>query len=669
MRACFIGKYPPIQGGVSARNYWIARWLAESGHHVHVVTNAAEVEPEFRIGFLPEDLAFPGVPADEVWLPSGSRSATLHLSQTVPHGPEARHIPDHNPFVTKLASLAIEAIERDRLDAVIASYFEPYAVAAWVAAKLTGRPLIVRHAGSDVGRLLRHPQLGPCYARILRDAAIVCGSGATLPEFAALGVAETRLRRDPGFAVPREVFHPAAPPANLNALLSLVRSARPHADPRWLQPIDPSLPIVGLYGKFGPAKGTFDLVSALGRLKAAGRRFHLIVLGGGEPRWIDRFHQMVGASGLEDQTRLVPFIAHWRIPAFLRALDVACFLEHDFPIDGHNPGIPEEVLAVGTPLVVTVEVARKQRFAPTLVHGHNVLLVRNPRDHRELSAVLDRVCGDPAAVAAIGRRGHECLPATHSTDIVRRYEQVVADACCSRIVRPLASTTARADARRPAYARELARWQSCQIPDPLKAAQVDELLFRPPCDDGIEHEVASLAPNVDVLTFRYDMEALHRAVTRTGRPTRAWPEQVTHYAVQHLRSPRTRPIRLGVCVHAFLDHLDGRSDVAAVLRRSRGVMDGEELSRAIESIALLFREGILIARQPGAGIPTHTRRRTDAATQRRRPKDHHRRSDHRQQEGHEGSNQTRGREAQRSGAAAARTARARQTDFAHRGKA
>jgi hypothetical protein len=41
MRLCLIGKYPPIQGGVSARTYQLAHGLARRGHDVYVVTNAA----------------------------------------------------------------------------------------------------------------------------------------------------------------------------------------------------------------------------------------------------------------------------------------------------------------------------------------------------------------------------------------------------------------------------------------------------------------------------------------------------------------------------------------------------------------------------------------------------------------------------------------------------
>src|SRR3954452_5003490 len=49
LRICVIGKYPPIQGGVSMRTYRTAQALAPRGHAVHVVTNAKEVAPPFRM--------------------------------------------------------------------------------------------------------------------------------------------------------------------------------------------------------------------------------------------------------------------------------------------------------------------------------------------------------------------------------------------------------------------------------------------------------------------------------------------------------------------------------------------------------------------------------------------------------------------------------------------
>jgi hypothetical protein len=49
MRILIVGKYPPIQGGVSSHTYWLARGLGELGHDVSVVTNADRVEEMYRI--------------------------------------------------------------------------------------------------------------------------------------------------------------------------------------------------------------------------------------------------------------------------------------------------------------------------------------------------------------------------------------------------------------------------------------------------------------------------------------------------------------------------------------------------------------------------------------------------------------------------------------------
>jgi len=48
MKICLISKYPPIEGGISARVYWLAKALGERGHEVHIVTNAQEVEKEYK---------------------------------------------------------------------------------------------------------------------------------------------------------------------------------------------------------------------------------------------------------------------------------------------------------------------------------------------------------------------------------------------------------------------------------------------------------------------------------------------------------------------------------------------------------------------------------------------------------------------------------------------
>ena len=92
-----IGKFPPIEGGVSVQQYWSAHALAQQGHQIHVVTNANEVEPRFRMFMRAEDWL-----ACEGEYPGGF----VRVHWTERFGPAQRHIPLHNPFASKLASQA-----------------------------------------------------------------------------------------------------------------------------------------------------------------------------------------------------------------------------------------------------------------------------------------------------------------------------------------------------------------------------------------------------------------------------------------------------------------------------------------------------------------------------------------------------------------------------------
>src|SRR6516165_6391285 len=55
LKICVVGKFPPIEGGVSTRTYWSAHALAARGHEVHVITNAKEARAPFRMHMRTED--------------------------------------------------------------------------------------------------------------------------------------------------------------------------------------------------------------------------------------------------------------------------------------------------------------------------------------------------------------------------------------------------------------------------------------------------------------------------------------------------------------------------------------------------------------------------------------------------------------------------------------
>jgi hypothetical protein len=85
MRIALIGKYPPIEGGVSMHQYWYAHALAALGHQIHVITNAKEVQPLFRMFMRAADWercekSYPG-------------NGYVRVHWTDPYDGSQRHIP------------------------------------------------------------------------------------------------------------------------------------------------------------------------------------------------------------------------------------------------------------------------------------------------------------------------------------------------------------------------------------------------------------------------------------------------------------------------------------------------------------------------------------------------------------------------------------------------
>lgn len=388
MKLGIVGKYPPIEGGVSASTYWLAYGLAERGHQVSVITNAGEVEPEYRmhLGAGDRELYAPSFPA------SGGR---VEVFQTERLGPRMTHIPRHNPFATKLAGLATQAIRSGGCEAVFTHYFEPYAIATYLASSWTGVPWIVRHAGSDLDRLMRIPELGTVYKEVLRAASGV--STGMSRRFLGMGVSPERLFRAEPQAPPPAFFHPGAAPLAVEELPKIL------APPSGAPGPDPALPTIGIYGKVGTSKGSFDLLEALAKLRRAGLRFNFLAMTQGfgfEP-----FARSLRELGLDDRTWVIPFQPNWRVPGFIRACTAVCFLERDFSIKIHTPTVAYEVFAAGGCLILSGEIAAKQAGREQMADGENVLLVADPKDHDELADRVRRVVEDPDAARRIGAAG------------------------------------------------------------------------------------------------------------------------------------------------------------------------------------------------------------------------------------------------------------------------
>jgi glycosyltransferase involved in cell wall biosynthesis len=390
MRICIVGKYPPIEGGVSAQTYWLARGLASRGHEIHVVTNADEVEERFRMQLDCDDA--------KMLQPRFDNSGSVCVHHVESFNPRTMaHLPVANPYLTRLASLATDVVRRYRCDIILAYYLEPYGMAGWFAAQRCGRPLLLKHAGSDIDRLAKNPDLGLAYKEILGDASAVITHPSLMCRFGGMGVLPSRILQSPPYQHNSQFFSPHGSALDLSAVAIGDGAGMP------LKPDDQVVPVIGVYGKVGLTKGTFDLIRALGQLADEGRPFRLAAMVGSE--YAVTMRTALIRSGIADRTVILPFLPNWLVPEFIRACTAVCFLERDFPIAIHGPMIAQEVLACGRCLIVSKEIADKQSNREQLDNGIHLLVVSDPRDTDELAHVLARVVDDPAWAGQIGTAG------------------------------------------------------------------------------------------------------------------------------------------------------------------------------------------------------------------------------------------------------------------------
>ncbi len=206
MKICIISKYPPIEGGISSQTYWLARALGEKGHEVHIVTNAMEVEDIYKEQIENEDLDL--YQPKNVYVHSSDPSPSLEANPS--------HIPFSKAYCEKLASLSIEVIEKYDLQLIDSWYILPYSISGFIAKTITGKPQIIRHAGSDMRRLFPSPYLNTLFKSVFASVDLIVTNHKIKEDFINLGIPESKLVVDQRIAVDTTAFNPEVEPIDLS---------------------------------------------------------------------------------------------------------------------------------------------------------------------------------------------------------------------------------------------------------------------------------------------------------------------------------------------------------------------------------------------------------------------------------------------------------------------
>ncbi len=161
-RIICISKYPPLEGGIAAKTYWLCNSLAKRGHTIHIITDRIDATPEYTSPIY-ED--------------------TFNHQNIYVHRPQSEipwHIPNQPDRTSELLNLALNVIEEYGADAIDTGYLVPYGLVGYLASKITGIPFIIRHGGSDIEKFLKKGFWGNLFQKALCEAAVVITDPANI---------------------------------------------------------------------------------------------------------------------------------------------------------------------------------------------------------------------------------------------------------------------------------------------------------------------------------------------------------------------------------------------------------------------------------------------------------------------------------------------------------
>jgi len=185
-RIAILSKYPPLEGGIAAKTYWMARGLAKKGREVHIITDSLNVGGKYLIKN--------GDEPDET-LPN------LYVHR--PTGEMPWHIPESDEQSLALLALILRVIRDHDIEVLDTSYLIPYGIIGGLAKRITGVRHVLRHGGSDIEKFLKGDALNPLLQDTITHADIVITEDRHVDLFKKLN---SNIITQPPYVVDTEAF-------------------------------------------------------------------------------------------------------------------------------------------------------------------------------------------------------------------------------------------------------------------------------------------------------------------------------------------------------------------------------------------------------------------------------------------------------------------------------
>jgi glycosyltransferase involved in cell wall biosynthesis len=303
MNICILSKFPPIEGGISAKTYWLSRGYAAAGMSVHIISNGNTVETDYRVRECdPSKTSVKGMIVHEV-------------EESLPW-----HIPEDSHALTKLIEKTLEVNQLYPLDVIDTGYLIPYGIAGYIVNKITGIPYVVRHGGSDLEKFLKPGIFKNLLEQVLKNASAIITDSIHESFFSTY---KEKLEFIAPYVPDSSVFSPVLKKINSFPFLLYLGKINWHWQKKGLDMIAGCIPFL--------PKG-----------------WELSIIGQG--RGLGPFKQFSRQSGF-DEAQIQPFVSLLQVPLSLQKADYVFCLSVDEPIKTISNTLLEAIQC-GTTVIV-----------------------------------------------------------------------------------------------------------------------------------------------------------------------------------------------------------------------------------------------------------------------------------------------------------------------------
>lgn len=222
------------------------------------------------------------------------------------------------------------------------------------------------------------------------------------------------------------------------------------------------VPLILSLGFVAPHKRLDRVIAALGRLRASGRDFRLLIAGQTTPELVESLDRQIAAAGLTGRVVRRGFVSEEEMYALLAAADIAVNLR--YPTAGESSAALIRLMGAGLPVLVT------DHGASAEVPDDTVIKIRPGESEMELlTSTLANLLDDAAARHALGARARaHVLRENHVDRAVAAYLRIFEDAArdtarpmlarAARQIWPAVSPLANSPVFAPLIAELSARW-------------------------------------------------------------------------------------------------------------------------------------------------------------------------------------------------------------------